>query len=281
MVSKLDLAQFSETVSIPTLPEVVMKLNTMVDDDKVGLEDIGLVVSQDAPISSKVLRIANSAVYGLSEPARSVEDAAKVVGARTIRNIAMQASIFNRYEQYEGTDGFNLRGIWKHAVFTGQLAQELAKRSPVIETSSAEELYTCGLLHDIGKVVLLETLGEDYLEVYEKSRESGRAVHLVEEEMLGVTHTDVGALVAKRWDLHELIVKVIQHHHGPRYEIEANPQVAVVAISDQIAYRIETSEFEMFSRKLAALSSNLLKLPPSEFDEVLEWAVDILPLIEI
>ena len=281
MVPKLDLAQFTETVSIPTLPEVVTKLNSMVDDEKVGLEEIGAVVSHDAPISSKVLRIANSAVYGLGEPATSVEEAAKIVGARTIRNIAMQASIFNRYESLEGTEGFDLRGIWKHAIFSGQIAQELAKRSPVVESSTAEELYTCGLLHDIGKVVLLESLGQDYLDVYRLSRETGRAVHLVEEEVLGVTHTDVGALVAKRWELHEKIVRVIQHHHGPRYEIEANPEVAIVAIADQIAYRLETASFEKYSRKLAALSSNLLKLPPSEFEEVVEWGAEILPLIEI
>ena len=281
MTPRIDLDELAERVTIPTLPEVVIKLNAMVEDDSVGLDEIGAVVLQDAPISSKVLRIANSAVYGLAEPARSVTDAAKVVGARTIRNIALQASIFNRYEALEGTKDFNLRGIWKHAIFTGQLAQQLALRSTVIENALAEELYTCGLLHDLGKVVLLESLGEEYLDVYRLSRESGRAVHLVEEDELGFNHTDIGALVARRWKLHETIALVIKHHHGPRYEVEAHPEVAIVAIADQLAYRMETSGFEQSWRKLASLGSNLLKMPPSEFEEVVEWGVEMLPLIEL
>ncbi|MFT5286507.1 MAG: putative nucleotidyltransferase with HDIG domain [Planctomycetota bacterium] len=281
MTTRIDLDELAERVTIPTLPEVVIKLNSMVEDQSVGLDEIGAVVLQDAPISSKVLRIANSAIYGLAEPARSVADAAKVVGARTIRNIALQASIFNRYEALEGTKDFDLRGIWKHAIFTGQLAQQLALRSTIVDNALAEELYTCGLLHDLGKVVLLESLEEEYLDLYRLSRESGRAVHLVEEQELGFNHTDVGALVARRWKLHETIALVIKHHHGPRFEVENHPEVAIVAIADQLAYRMETAGFEQSWRKLAALASNLLKMPPSEFEDVIEWGVEMLPLIEL
>lgn len=281
MASRLDLSELAEKVTIPTLPQVVVKLNSMVENPKVGLEEIGTLVSEDAPIATKVLRIANSAVYGLAEPATSVVEAAKVIGARTIRNIALQASIFNRYDGLKSTRDLNLETIWKHAIFTGQLAQELAMQCPILDSSTADKFYTCGLLHDLGKVVMLESLGDEYLDAYRESRETGRAVHVVEEELLGYNHTDIGSIVAKRWRMHPDIVRVIQHHHGPRFEIESDPQVALVAIADQLAYRIDTPDFDVFVRKLASLASNLLKLRPSDFDLVVEWGAEVLPLIEV
>lgn len=282
MPTRIELSELAERVSIPTLPEVVHKLNGMVEDPRVGLDEIGALVAQDAAISAKVLRIANSAVYGLSEPATSVIEAAKVVGARTLRNIALQASIFNHYGALESLDDFDLVGLWKHAIFVGQLSQEIATRAKAITDQLAvDEFYTCGLLHDIGKVVLLESMGEEYLSVYRAAAQSGRALHVVEQEVFGYAHTDVGVVVARRWNLHEKIAKVIEHHHGPRYEIEADPIVAVVAVADQIAYRFETGEFEKYARKLAAVSTKLLRLSPGEFGEVIDWGAEILPLIEI
>ena len=282
MTSRIDLNEIAERVTIPTLPEVVTKLNSMVEDPRVGLDEIGDVVAQDAAISAKVLRIANSAVYGLAEPAGSVVDAAKVVGARTLRNIAMQASIFNHYDAFKDVKDFNLYGVWKHAIFVGQLAQELATRTPgVTDEMAPDEFYTCGLLHDLGKVVLLESLGEEYVSVYREARESGRASHLVEQDRYGFSHTDVGVVVAQRWELHERIARVLQHHHGPRFEIESDPIIAVVAVADQLAYRFETGEFAKYARKLAADSTQLLKISTGEFSEVVDWGAEILPLIEI
>lgn len=281
MTVQIDLQELAERVTIPTLPEVVTRLNAMVDDPKVGIDEIGEVVSQDAPIASRVLRIANSAVYGLAQPASSVLDAAKVVGARTLRNIALQASVVGHYERFSGLKDFDLKSIWKHAIFVGQLAQELAIRSTAIRDIPPDEFYTCGLLHDIGKMVLLESLGETYLDVYREARSSGKAIHLVEDEVLGFTHSVVGTLVARQWGLHEHIEHVIRYHHGPRDEVDRDPRTAVVAVADQIAYRIDTASFELYARKLASIASSLLRLPPEEFTAIVSWARDILPLIEI
>ncbi len=279
--TRVELEDLAERVSIPTLPEVVRRLNSMVEDPKVGLEEIGAVVAQDAPIASKVLRIANSAIYGLKEPASSVLGAATVVGARTLRNIALQASVVQHYESIALVHDFDLEMLWRHAVFVGQLAQELSIRSPEIRGMPPDEFYTCGLLHDIGKVVLLETLGEEYLDAYRIARDSGRPLHQVEEETFGYSHAAVGAAVAARWQLHQSIATVIEYHHGPRSYIENYPFVMVVAVADQVAYRLETSTFERSARKLAALSAHLLRMGPKEFGDFVAWATEIYPLIEI
>ena len=282
MGAHIELSDLADRVSIPTLPEVVQKLNTMVENPKVGLDEIGELVSKDAAISAKVLRIANSAVYGLAEPATSVIEAAKIVGARTLRNIALQASIFDHYGDYAEIQEFDLMGVWKHAIFVGQMSQEIALRSRAVDMElTPDEFYTCGLLHDLGKVVLLESLGEQYLDVYRRANENGRASHLEEQEAFGFCHTDVGVLVARRWNLHERIGQVIQYHHGPRVEIERSPLVAVVAVADQLSYRLETGEFEKYARKLASVTTQLLQMTPKQFNEIVDWGVELMPLIEV
>lgn len=280
MPARVELEDLAEQVTIPTLPDVVMRLIAIVEDPHVEIDDIAKLVSQDAPITSRVLRIANSAVYGLQAPAVSALDAARVVGARTLKNIALQTSVVGKFEHLAGIEDFDINSLWKHAVFVGQMAQEAAVRSKAIRGIPPDELYTCGLLHDIGKVVLLESMGDGYLDVYRTARVRGCALHLVEREVLGFDHTDVGALVATRWRLHDQISHVIRYHHGPRTELKT-PHVAAVAVADQLGYRLETGGFEQAAAKLAALAEHLLQLDQREFDDFVEWAREILPLVEV
>ncbi len=281
MVTRLELSDIASSVSIPTLPDVVARLIAIVEDPEVDIDDIAKLVAQDAPITSKLLRIANSTIYGLSRPATSALDAAKVVGARTLKNIAIQASVVAHYDKLSGMGDFDVNGLWRHSIFTAQLSQEVAIRAGVIREIPPDEFYTCGLLHDIGKMVLLETLQEEYLDVYRKARETKRPLHKVEQSELGFDHSDVGFVVASRWGLHESIGEVIRSHHGPGEELERMPRVAVVVVADQIAYRLDTATFPQAAEKLRALGKRLLDLSPAAFDSVIEWGVEALPLVEV
>lgn len=281
MSTQIDLADLAERVTIPTLPDVVTRLIAIVEDPHADIEDIAELIARDAPITTRVLRIANSAVYGLAHPAASALDAARVVGARTLKNIALQTSIVAHYDSLAGVEELDVDSLWHHSVLTGQLAQELAIRTNAIRGIPPDEFYTCGLLHDIGKVVLLETLGEEYLGVYRQARSAKRAVHVVEQQVFGFDHADVGSVVATRWGLHEHIAQVIHCHHGPRVEIEDDTRVTVVAVADQVAYRIDTKGFEAARPKLAALAHRLLGLTGEEFDDYVAWAYEVLPLVEV
>lgn len=269
-------------VTIPTLPEVVTKVNAMVGDSKVSIQEIGDVIAQDAPISAKVLRIANSAVYGLAEPATSVVEAAKVVGARALRNIALQASVIQRYAPLSSIPDFDIHGVWKHAIFTGQLAQKIgAVAKAAVGEFTVDEFYTCGLIHDIGKVVMLESLSEDYLEVFRRARATQQPIHICEQDVFGFNHTEVGAVVAQQWQFAESVSKVIQFHHGPRQMVEEDPIVAVVAIADQISYRIELDNFDDAKKRIEALAKRVLGVEAEAMEEIYDYGLEILPLIEV
>ena len=259
-------------ISLPTLPDVVARISRMMDDPRVGLHEIGQVIAEDPGLTARVLRIANSAFYGLSEPVLTAEQAAAVVGARSLRNIAMQASLMQRFEHLGGVADFDLQEVWSHAMLSARLSEALAKQARVANDLEPEDYYTCGLLHDVGKVILLEGLGEDYFEILRHARASQHALHLSEEATLGFTHVHVGSLLAARWKLPEPIATAIQFHHGPMAEVIARPTVAVVAIADQIAYRVASDSDQPALGNLAALARRVLGIGSEGFEQVLALA---------
>ena len=266
------LQAIGSRIALPTLPDVVVRIGAMMDDPKCGPQEIGGVVSSDPALTAKVLRVANSSFYGLREPVLSAEQAATVVGVRTLRNIAMQVSIVQRYEHLSGLAEYDLDELWTHSMFTAQLSQALAEAAGRPAGLSPDDYFTCGLLHDVGKVVLLEGLSEEYLEVLRHARRGGTALHLSEESCLGYTHVDVGSILAARWKLPEPVAMAIEFHHGPTARITGDPAVAVVAIADQLAYRAQSASFEVAVGRLADLAAKLLKVDGRRFERVLEVA---------
>jgi HD-like signal output (HDOD) protein len=115
-------------VELPTLPQVVAKINALVEDPDVGVREIGAAVAEDAPIAAKVLKIANSAYFGLREKVISTEHATAVLGIRMLRTVAMQASVLRQYDHVTGGSDFDCRHLWKHAILTGQVSAALASR---------------------------------------------------------------------------------------------------------------------------------------------------------
>lgn len=266
------LERLGGRLTLPTLPEVVVRINGMIADPKVGVREIGALVGEDPALTAKVLKIANSAFYGLSEPVLSPEEAASVVGVQALRNVALQASIMKRFEHFRSVPGFDLAELWSHAQETAQYSRALAGLTRLEKGLSAEDFYTCGLLHDVGKVVLLDSLGDEYLDVLRSARDTRSTLHACEERALGFNHVDVGALLAKRWDLPDEVVQAIEFHHGPKQEILGSAPVAIVSIADQVAYRSRSQGFEAAGERLADLAERILGVPPDCFETVLAVA---------
>ena len=235
--ARQSLERILETVTIPTLPGVVARVGALLDDPEVGLPEVAEVVTNDASIAAKALRMANSAWYGLREEVVSIQQAAVVLGGTVLKNIVLQASVISRYEHLKSQRGFDPHHVWRHAVLTGQVCQHLAmvcKRNLGLEP---DELYTCGLLHDIGKLLLLESYGEQYLGLIHEAREQDYLLHQLEEAQLGFHHGHVGAMVAARWKLPKPVLCAIRFHHGPPDRVHKSAVVLLVTCADRIANR--------------------------------------------
>lgn len=238
----MNLQQFvRQHLTIPTLPEVVVRINEVMAQPDTGCAEIGALVAEDAPLAAKVLRLANSAYYGLAGQCGTTEHAATVLGIQVMRTIVMQVSVMGMYDHLDGGDAFSVRKLWDHASLTGHISSRIARKAN-IPSLRPEEFYICGLLHDVGKVMLLDGLGSRYLEIVKRSAIEETLLHHVEREQLGFDHTEVGALLARRWELPKMICEAIKHHHAPAEQIATNQVVSLVAHADVLAHRAANGE---------------------------------------
>ena len=262
----------ARSLNIPTLPAVVEEVRRLIADPKSGTLEIGKLVAQDPPLAAKVLKIANSAYYGLRERCVSTEQACAVLGLRVLRNVVTQAAVMSRYEHLEG-HGLDLEQLWLHSQLVGQVSQQLARRARQKLGLTPEEIQSCGLLHDIGKVVLLESLGEEYLAVLARAQQENVPMHVCEEQALGFDHTDVGALVAIQWGLPTSVASGIQFHHGPREAVAADPVVSLVANANLVVHRAVAGNPVAAAATLDATTQRFLGLAPEHVTEVVESLV--------
>jgi putative nucleotidyltransferase with HDIG domain len=252
-----------DNLTIPTLPAIVQRVSAMIEDPDDGTAEIGAVMSEDAPMAAKVLRIANSSFYGLRERCLSTEQAAGVLGMRVLKNVVTQAAVLQRYEHLAGYPGFDIDAIWRHSSMVAAACASIARRCTASSELTPEEFHVCGLLHDIGKVVMLDGMGEDYAGIVERAARERLPLHHLEQQELGFSHTDVGALVALHWSLPPAVASAIQYHHGPRENVAADPVVALVANANLVCHRIEAGQLEAAEATLDADTLAFLGLEPS------------------
>jgi putative nucleotidyltransferase with HDIG domain len=257
-------------LSIPTIPAVVQRINQMLQDPEAGVREIALVVAEDAPLAAKVLKIANSAYYGLREKCMSTQHAAAILGVRVLKNVVTQASVMN---QYAGMDdgGIDLDGLWRHSVLAAQSCQYLAKRCRGKLGITPDEFYVCGLLHDLGKIVLLDSLKAKYVAVVQQSEAQNLPLHVLEQQALGFDHTDVGFTIATRWGLPDAIAHAIQYHHGPEDQILADPIVALVARTNLVIHWVCAANPVAASSSFDNATMESLGLTGQDVNDLLEF----------
>lgn len=235
MQTKARIEQILETVTIPTLPSVVSRIKALLDDPNAGMPEIAEVVTQDASIAAKVLRMANSAYYGQTEQVVSIQRAAVVLGSSTLKNIVLQASLISQYEHLAASPDFDPAVVWKHAILTAQISQSVSRSCRALLALDHDEFYTCGLLHDVGKIVFLDGCGDDYINAVYKARLARMPLAVAEERTFGFSHAEIGAMIAAHWKLPRTVVTAIRLHHGDEESARDNPNIHVVRCADRIA----------------------------------------------
>ncbi|MFT4540143.1 MAG: putative nucleotidyltransferase with HDIG domain [Planctomycetota bacterium] len=264
----------SNNLTIPTIPEIVMRINTLLEDPDSGTAEIGAIVAEDAPLAAKVLRVANSAYYGLSGQCVSTAQASTVLGVKVLKNIVTQVAVIKQFDHLDEMGSFDVSALWEHAINTAQVCAFMGRRASKAQDLTPDEYYVCGLLHDIGKIVMLDGLGKKYTTVYDTANHHQLPLHIVEQKQLGFNHTDVGAFVAARWGLPDAVSDAIQFHHGPREEIVKNPVVALVANCNLIVHRVAAGQIAAARAVLDAETTEFLGLRPTQVDEIVQYAAD-------
>lgn len=195
--------------NIPSLPDVVNDIILSLNDENANIESLTNKIMMDPALATRILKIANSPFYGLSGKISSLKEACIVLGAYSIKNLAVAVGVVNKMNK--SGKAINTTKLWEHSVGTGAAARVIAEKLGL----DHEIAFTSGLLHDVGKMILDANYPVEYKKVMDFKVSEDCYLVDAEKEILGVTHTEIGEVTAKFWKLPPVIIDVIRHHHHP------------------------------------------------------------------
>lgn len=220
-----------ETQEFATLPTVASRILGLLEDDNVDIRDISRVIETDPSLTLKLLRVANSPLYATRTEVTSIHQAIITLGLSRLTNIVLGVSIFSKFLMSSNKSVTQLmEKFWWHASCTGMVAKSLSTK---INKFYKENEFIGGLLHDIGKLAMIQFDTEKYLEVVDKVDKGALDVE-AELDVFGADHLEVGSAIAKLWKLPRELTNIISYHNDPKNAPENNDLIAVVRLPDQL-----------------------------------------------
>lgn len=220
-----------------TLPDVYLKINRLVEDPNSNSADIAKAVSQDPSFTVRLLRVANSSLYGFSSTIDSVPKAVAIIGTAQIRSLALSMSVASSFAGLPN-ELVSMDNFWRHSLLCALAARHLAKEA---RRCDPDALFTAGLLHDIGELVIFNRLPEQAKAALERVLDSQdeMPVFQAERETMGFDHADAGGELARQWNLPPLLEDCIAHHHAIADAKRHPRETALVHIANTIALMAE------------------------------------------
>lgn len=224
-----------------TLPDVYLRITRLVDDPNSSAADIARAASQDPSFSARLLQVANSALYGFSGQVATVARAVTVIGTAQIRHLALAMSVASSFERLPN-ELVSMKNFWRHSLFCALIARHLAR---LARRADPDALFTAGLLHDIGELIVFNRLPAQATEALTLVLDSGDEIPIPEAEarVLGYDHSAVGGELARAWKLPPLLEECIAHHHdlaARRHPREA----ALVHLANSLALMAEIGSLD-------------------------------------
>jgi len=225
-----------------TLPDVFVRINQLIESQTSTIDDIAKAVNLDPSFTVRLLRVANSSFYGFSSSIDTVAKAVSVIGTNQIRNLALSTSVASTFAGLPNTL-VSMENFWRHSLFCGLAARKLGKLAGKCDT---EAVFTAGLLHDIGELLIFNRLPEQAKEALLLVLDSADvlAVHQAERQTIGFDHAQVGGELARHWKLPPMLEECIAYHHDIQAAKRYPRETAIVHIANIFALmaEIDTSD---------------------------------------
>ena len=267
---------YSKIDEIPTLPAVIPKLLSVMESDRTNASDIAKTISSDPALSSKILKVANSAYYGFSQEIFNLKLAMPLLGHNMVKSLALSIGVIQSLPSGRRSPNFSDKGLWVHSLAVATLMQELGKR--LRKEGNAEHLFIIGLLHDIGKIVLNQYFGELFQEALEEVHNEGIAgLHIAESRLIGFDHGKIGAMLLTRWKFPEVISRSIAVHH----QIEApegtnGRDVAMLRVANALPQELGLGQDgNPVPPAISRQDLNVLQIGENEIEEMRTYLVGV------
>ncbi len=208
--------------TIPTIPSVLKQLSTIIENPKISLNEISHFVSQDPALTTKILQMVNSALYGFPGRISSVNHAVMLLGLNVVKGLLLSVSVFEIMHKA-------MIGLREHSIGGAVASKVLARKKGLKEP---EEVFVAGLLHDVGKVILTLVWPEEYERTVKEAEASGIAIFEAERSRFSETHAAVAGWLAEKWHFPRKLCECIANHHRPQISSLAPLETALVHAAD-------------------------------------------------
>jgi len=210
--------------TIPTIPSVLKQLSTIIENPKVSLNEISHFISQDPALTTKILQMVNSALYGFPGRISSVNHAVMLLGLNVVKGLLLSVSVFEIMHKA-------MIGLREHSIGVAIVSREIARKKGLKEP---EEVFVAGLLHDVGKVILTLAWPEEYDRTVREAESAGIAIFDAERNRFSETHAAVAGWLSEKWHFPKKLCECIANHHRPQTSALAPLETAMVHTADVI-----------------------------------------------
>jgi putative nucleotidyltransferase with HDIG domain len=267
---------------LPTLPVVLRQIQKVMRNESANMQQIAQVVAKDQALASRTIRLVNSAYYGLSKRVTSITQAIVILGLNTLNHLMLGLTLVKMFKDAP-VRGFDPGEFWKHSFATALIAKKLAGYREGVDP---EECFVCGLLHDMGRLILDQHAPGDFKAALDKAKMNGHALRECEKNVFGFTHADAGAWLSIRWQMPDSITATLQYHHAvttvPDTMAHYARIVGTAAAANELAHMAHIGRSGEHKNSSAALQSlkglttdicsTVVKQTRSEVEETIkEW----------
>lgn len=229
-------AQLAEGVSkLISLPDICFRVNEMVDDPRYSAVDIGNVIANDPAITAQLLRIANSAYYGFPSRVDTLSRAIAIIGTQELRDLVLTTSIINSFHKVK-PEVIDFGEFWRHSLATALSARAMVKRMRA-RVLHGERLFTAGLLHDIGHLVMAVRIPELLRVMRTRAEAAEEPMDEAERLVFDLDHAEVGAALMQHWRLPNSLQLIAKFHHHPEKAGDQAREAAIINIANNIAFQ--------------------------------------------
>ncbi len=215
-------SQIENVDTLPTIPSILRKLLVIIEKPKISINEIGNFIANDPVLTSRVLKVVNSPIYGFPGRISSLNQALILLGLNVVRGMLLGVSVFEAMQK-------TMIGLWEHSLGCAIASRIIAKRKGLKEP---EEISIAGLLHDIGKVVMGLKFPEEYGLAIADAQKTDIFMVDAERKHFNITHADAGGWVALKWNFPQNLVEPIEYHHKPHLSRGVPLQTAIVHFAD-------------------------------------------------
>ncbi|HVO66411.1 MAG TPA: HDOD domain-containing protein [Syntrophales bacterium] len=255
-------------VQVSSLPAVYTKINEAVNNPQSSMKGISDIISDDPGLTSRLLQLVNSAFYSFPSRIETVSRALFIVGTQQLRDLALATSIMNMFKGIP-EDLVNMESFWRHSVACGLTAKILAtyRRCEM----NVERFFAAGIIHDIGRLIIYKKIPETAREMILRCKANRESLFLVEKEIIGFDHSDLGRILVQFWNLPPSLEEVVAYHHSPREARRYPIETAVVHIADIIANAMQFGNSgEQYIPRMDEKAWELIGIPTSALSPTMD-----------